>query len=71
MFIYRSEQSFSIPDEAIDSHFVNKPERRNRSMSSKSDFAYDRESMEKDGTTLDRYSPSNSRYTINMKESNG
>lgn len=71
MFIYRSEQSFSIPDEAIDSHFVSKPELNNRSMLSKSDFAYDRESMEKDGTTLDRYSPSNSRYTINIKETNG
>lgn len=71
MFIYRSEQSFSIPDEAIDSHFVNKSERKNGSMSSKSDIDYDRESMERDETTLDRYSPSNSRYTINIKESNG
>lgn len=70
--MYRSEQSFSMPDESLDVQFIEKPERKNRSISSKSDLAYEHgDSVEQDETTLNKYSPSNSRYTINIRESNG
>lgn len=46
--------------------------RKNRSISSKSDLAPDnQESFDGESTTIEKYSPQNSRYTINVKETNG
>lgn len=69
--MYRSEPSFFV-DEPTETHFVVKPMRKNRSVSSKSDLAPEnRESIDRESTTLEKYSPSNSRYTINIKDTNG
>lgn len=51
---------------------ISKPVRKNRSISSKSDLTNEnRESIERESTTIEKFSPSNSRYTINIKETNG
>lgn len=60
-------------DEPTDVHFVTKPIRKNRSVSSKSDLAPEKQedSFDRESATIEKYSPSNSRYTIDIKETNG
>lgn len=57
-------------DEPLDDNFAVKLDRK-PPFALKSNFAYepDRESVEHE--TLEKYSPSNNRYVINLKESNG
>ncbi|XP_055321149.1 uncharacterized protein LOC129577686 isoform X3 [Sitodiplosis mosellana] len=73
VLVYRSEPSFTVPiDEPSDTHFIVKPVRKNRSISSKSDLAPDnQEPLDREPETIEKYSPSNSRYTIDIKETNG
>lgn len=74
VLIYRSEPSFTVPavDELADAHFVVKPIRKNRSISSKSDLAPEQQdSFDQESSIVEKYSPSNSRYTIDIKETNG
>lgn len=59
-------------DEPVEEHVITKPVRKNRSISSKSDLAPEnQETVEEVTTTIEKSSPGNSRYTINIKESNG
>lgn len=46
---------------------ITKPARKNRSKSKENRPS----SVEPDEATIERYSPSNSRFTINIKETNG
>ncbi|XP_031640007.1 uncharacterized protein LOC116351986 isoform X2 [Contarinia nasturtii] len=74
VLVYRSEPSFTVPiDEQADASFIVKPRRKNRSISSKSDPAPENQEVQFDGETeiLEKYSPNNSRYTIDIKETNG
>lgn len=73
VLVYRSEPSFTVPmDEPADAHFIVKPVRKNRSVSSKSDLARDnKEPLDQESTTIEKHSPNNSRYTIDIKETNG
>lgn len=71
--IYRSEPAFMVPTDELptDIHTVAKPARKNRTLSSKSDPPTGHPDSFEEPSKIEKHSPNNSRYTIDIKDING